>query len=89
MTLIYFFMGIGLSMDAFSLSLSLGTTNPSKKNIIKTSLTVSIFHFIMPILGYLLGFYLKNTIPKVNYLTFILFIILLLSSICYSESSSL
>ena len=76
MSLIYFFMGIGLSMDAFSLSLSIGTTNPSKRNIIKTSIIVGIFHFIMPIIGYILGLYLNTKIGKVNYLSSILFLIL-------------
>ena len=76
MSLIYFFMGIGLSMDAFSLSLSIGTTNPSKRNIIKTSLIVGIFHFIMPIIGYILRLYLNTKIGKVNYLSSILFLIL-------------
>ena len=51
MSLIYFFTGIGLSMDAFSLSLSLGTTNPKKSIILKTALIVGLFHFIMPLLG--------------------------------------
>ena len=76
MTLIYFFTGIGLSMDAFSLSLSLGTTNPSKRNIIKTALIVGLFHFIMPLLGYFIGNSFKYKIPNINILTFILFIIL-------------
>ena len=76
MLLIYFFIGIGLSMDAFSLSLSLGTTNPNKKEIIKTSLTIGIFHFFMPIIGYLIGNYLKNKIIGISYLTFLLFIVL-------------
>lgn len=48
-------MGIALSMDAFSLSLSLGTLNMQKKDIISFSLTTSIFHFILPIIGLLLG----------------------------------
>ena len=76
MSLIYFFTGIGLSMDAFSLSLSLGTTNPRKKTIIKTSIIVGIFHFIMPILGYFLGYAFKYRIHNINILTFVLFLIL-------------
>lgn len=76
MSLIYFFTGIGLSMDAFSLSLSLGTTNPRKKTIIKTSIIVGVFHFIMPILGYFLGYAFKYRIPNINILTFVLFLIL-------------
>ena len=76
MSLIYFFMGIGLSMDAFSLSLSLGTTNPNKKEILRLSILVSIFHYIMPVLGYLIGSYFNNKISITNYLTSIIFIVL-------------
>ena len=76
MSLIYFFTGIGLSMDAFSLSLSLGTTNPSKINIIKTALIVGLFHFFMPLLGYFIGYTFQYKIPNINILTFILFVIL-------------
>lgn len=76
MSLIYFFTGIGLSMDAFSLSLSLGTTLPKKKTILKTALTVGLFHFFMPILGYFIGYSFKYKIPNINILTFILFVIL-------------
>lgn len=76
MSLIYFFTGIGLSMDAFSLSLSLGTTNPNNKTIIKTSLIVGIFHFLMPLLGYFIGYAFKYRIPNINILTFILFLLL-------------
>ena len=76
MNLIYFFVGIGLSMDAFSLSLSLGTTNPTNKNILKTSITVGIFHFIMPLLGYFIGNTFKYNISGINILTFLLFLVL-------------
>ena len=63
-------------MDAFSLSLSLGTTNPNKKTIIKTSLVVGIFHFIMPLLGYFIGNAFKYKITNINIITFILFVLL-------------
>ena len=76
MSLIYFFTGIGLSMDAFSLSLSLGTTNPTRITIIKTSLIVGLFHFLMPLLGYFIGYSFQYRIPNINILTFILFLIL-------------
>lgn len=76
MSLIYFFTGIGLSMDAFSLSLSLGTTNPNNKTIIKTSLIVGLFHFFMPLLGYFIGYSFQYRIPSINIITFILFVIL-------------
>lgn len=77
--LIYFFMAVGLSMDAFSLALAYGTTKiPITKKII-LSLTVGTFHFFMPKLGALLGTeLLLNYIARANYLVGIIFIILAL-----------
>lgn len=48
-------LAIGLSMDAFSLALIYGTLNLDKKIEKIMGLTVGIFHFFMPILGYYLG----------------------------------
>lgn len=50
-----FSIGIALSMDAFSLSLGLGTLNISNKKALLLSLIVSLMHFIMPFLGMILG----------------------------------
>ena len=55
-------IGLSLSIDAFSLSLAYGLLNIPKKNIISTSITVGIFHFIMPILGMLLGNIITDTL---------------------------
>ena len=48
-------IGIALSLDAFSLSLSIGTLNLGKQKSLIISILVGIFHFFMPILGLLLG----------------------------------
>ena len=48
-------IGIGLSMDAFSLSLGIGTYLRSNKKIIFLASSIGIFHFIMPIIGNILG----------------------------------
>lgn len=78
-TLIYFFIAIGLSMDAFSLAIAYGTTAISMKKKIILSLTVGIFHYFMPQLGALLGTeLLLNYVAKANYLVGIIFIILAL-----------
>lgn len=78
-TLIYFFMGLSLSMDTFSLSLSIGTTLPSTKQIINTSLIVGLFHFIMPFLGSMIGNIFSNALfVKTNYITFAIFSVLAL-----------
>ena len=70
-------IGISLSMDTFSLSLAIGTFKVNNKKILIYSLIVGIFHFIMPIIGNILG----NTISKFIYLNpnrllFIIFLFL-------------
>lgn len=62
MTLILI-IAVSLSMDAFSLSLAYGTLNPEKKYIKKLSIIVSIYHFIMPLLGLTIGNILLKIIP--------------------------
>ncbi len=48
-------IGIALSMDTFSLSLSLGILDLDNKKAIKLALIVGIMHFLMPFLGNILG----------------------------------
>ena len=48
-------IGIALSMDTFSLSLSVGMFNTPNKKALELSVIVGLFHFIMPFLGMLLG----------------------------------
>lgn len=55
-----FSIGIALSMDAFSLSLGIGTFNISNKKALLLSSIVGIMHFIMPFLGVILGAKLIN-----------------------------
>lgn len=47
-------LGLSLSMDTFSLSLTLGTFNQTKRIYIFPFI-VGIFHFIMPLIGNFLG----------------------------------
>ena len=56
-------VAIGLSMDTFSLSLSYGLFNLKKNEILKISITVGLFHFIMPLLGNLLGDFILKILP--------------------------
>ena len=48
-------IGIGLSMDAFSLSFSYGTLNINKKDRVILASLVGLFHFFMPLLGLFIG----------------------------------
>lgn len=53
--LLVFLMAVSLSMDAFSLALVYGTFVICKKNKIILSIIVGCFHFLMPLLGMLIG----------------------------------
>ena len=75
--LIYFFIAISLSMDAFSLAISIGTIEINKKNLIKLPITIGIFHFFMPIIGNKIGNIIHYKLfGKTNYLTALIFLIL-------------
>ena len=53
--LIYFFIGVSLSIDAFSLAITIGTLSPSKKKKYELISIIGLFHFIMPLCGYYIG----------------------------------
>lgn len=48
-------VAISLSMDTFSLSMAYGMLKINRKEIIKISIFVGMFHFIMPMIGNSLG----------------------------------
>lgn len=50
-----FLTGVGLSMDAFSVSLAYGTVGAHFKDKLLLSLITGIFHFFMPLFGFLIG----------------------------------
>lgn len=76
-TLIYFFMGTSLSMDTFSLSISLGIMNPPLKKKLLLSIIIGIFHFFMPLIGSRIGILLKERITTgTNLLTAFIFLLL-------------
>ncbi|MGN1000585.1 MAG: manganese efflux pump MntP family protein [Bacilli bacterium] len=56
-------IGISLSMDTFSLSIIYGTLNLEKKKIYLLSIIVGMFHFLMPLLGNMIGSQLLNKLP--------------------------
>lgn len=75
--IVIFVLAVGLSMDAFSLSLIYGTLNLKSSMQKLMSIMVGIFHFFMPLLGYQIGELILKVI-KVNpdILVGIIFIIL-------------
>lgn len=61
--LLVLLIAVSLSMDAFSLSLAYGTLNLNKKDIIKLAIIVGVYHFLMPLIGMLIGDYLISFLP--------------------------
>lgn len=56
--LLLFTIGLALSMDTFSLALSLGTLNLNKKNILLFTTLVGLLHFMLPLLSRRVGTYI-------------------------------
>lgn len=54
-------IGVSLSMDTFSLSLSLGSISKTNKYLKVFPFLVGIFHFFMPLFGNILGITIMNT----------------------------
>lgn len=80
--LFYFFIGLSLSMDAFSLSLVYSMNNKKDKNIYYLSVLVGIFHLLMPLLGSAVGkFYLLKYIHHANIIVGIVFIFIAIQMI--------
>ena len=79
-----FFIGLALSMDAFSIALSIGTTSISKFKKYLIPIIVGIMHFIMPLLGHLLGNQLFNII-NINSKLFVSLIFLYLAIIMFLD----
>ncbi len=62
-----FLIGVALSMDAFSIALSIGLNEISKLKRILIPLIIGLMHFIMPLIGHFLGeefFNIFNINPK-------------------------
>ena len=53
-------IGISLSMDAFSLSLVYGMMGISDKKKMALTIIVGLYHFVMPLIGFMLGMLIDN-----------------------------
>lgn len=74
-----FFIGISLSLDAFSLSIAYGLLNIERKQTITISLLVGIFHFFMTFCGNFIGSLITKYVyinPKYILITIFIFIII-------------
>ena len=72
-----FLISVALSMDAFSLSISLGIFGLSKKQKIFFPSIVGTFHFFMPLLGGKIGdLILSNVTINYNFLVGVVLLLL-------------
>lgn len=74
--LIYFFIAVGLSMDAFSLAIAYATNGISMKKTIMLSMSVGLFHYAMPLIGSIVGKKLDFIINSSNIIVGMIFLIL-------------
>ena len=82
-----FLIGVALSMDAFSIALSIGTTHLSKNRFILIPLVVSIMHFVMPLFGLFLGNQILSVI-NINPKIIMTIILLYLAFLMYKDRNN-
>ena len=64
-------------MDAFTLAFSYGIKKVDNKSLVITSIVTGIFHFIMPLMGNIIGIPLfEYTLIKPRYILFFVFLII-------------
>jgi manganese efflux pump family protein len=64
-TLTILLMAAALGMDAFSLSLGIGIRGVRLLHVAKISMTIAIFHVIMPLVGFFTGKYVSTLLGDV------------------------
>lgn len=58
-------IAFALGMDAFSLGIGVGMVGIRLREIVRVSITIGLFHIIMPILGIAVGAYLSDLIGDI------------------------
>ncbi|MGG4461058.1 manganese efflux pump MntP family protein [Brevibacillus porteri] len=58
-------IAFALSMDAFSLGIGVGMVGIRLREIIKVSITIGLFHIMMPIIGIVVGAYLSDLVGDI------------------------
>ncbi|TCP57720.1 putative Mn2+ efflux pump MntP [Tumebacillus sp. BK434] len=59
-------MALALGMDAFSLGLGMGMLRLNSREISKISLTIGLFHVLMPLIGMAAGLYLAQAVGEMT-----------------------
>jgi putative Mn2+ efflux pump MntP len=78
-------MAIALGMDAFSLGIGIGMKGIRLLDVLKISLTIGIFHILMPLMGMFMGQYVSSLLGGVATAAGGALLILLGSHMVYSS----
>jgi len=64
-----FFIALSLAMDAFAVSVANGVSVSrfTKKDAFKQGIYFGVFQFLMPLLGWFLGIYVKNSMEAIDH----------------------
>jgi putative Mn2+ efflux pump MntP len=60
-----FMIGTALGMDAFSLGIGMGMGGIRLLTIVKVSITIGLFHIVMPLFGIILGIFLTSYVGNI------------------------
>lgn len=82
-------IGISLSIDSMMLAFSISLISDYKINKKTYSLTVGLFHFFMPILGYLMKFFINRIIYIPSSIVLIVVIILIIIGILIDDKNNM
>ena len=63
--LTFLMIAVALGMDAFSLGIGIGMQGLTVSQIMRISVTIGIFHVIMPLIGIVIGHYLSTMIGDI------------------------
>lgn len=58
-------IAFALSMDAFSLGIGVGMVGIRLREILKVSITIGLFHVVMPVIGIFVGAYLSDLVGDI------------------------
>ncbi|GAB7387882.1 manganese efflux pump MntP family protein [Bacillaceae bacterium] len=60
-----FMIATALGMDAFSLGIGIGMAGIRLRHVVKISMTIGLFHILMPLIGIFVGMYLTSFIGDI------------------------
>lgn len=84
-TLTILIIAFALGMDAFSLGIGMGIRGIRLLDVLKISITVALFHVIMPLLGMFMGHYFSSLLGNIAILAGGGLLVLLGSHMIYSS----